>query len=133
VGEVGESAAGSLDLLDEEVHGFGGPVAVAGAVVVDDLGLPATEGSSEPAQLGHVAGGALDEHSVEQRGGLGWIVDGVHLPEVLLGQEGGQDLILRVSGGQGGIEASAGRVVEAFVAGEQQLADVIESVGGPGR
>lgn len=43
MGEVGESAVGSFDPFDEQVHGFGRAVGVAGAVPVDDLSLPAGE------------------------------------------------------------------------------------------
>ena len=47
---------------------------------------------------------------------------------MLLGQKGGHDLVFGIASGQGGVEASTGPLVEAFVAGEQQLADVIERV-----
>jgi len=42
-----------LDLLDQQVHGFGGSVgAAAGGVEGEDLGLPGSHGASQPGQLG---------------------------------------------------------------------------------
>jgi hypothetical protein len=61
---------------------------VAGAVLTDDgLGLPAGLRSSQPAQLGHFAGGILDEHRVDPAGwGSAELAMPYNLPEVLVGK-----------------------------------------------
>lgn len=50
--KVREAATGALDLLDEQVHRFRRSIAVAGAVMVQDLASSATKGSAEAPQLG---------------------------------------------------------------------------------
>lgn len=79
VREVGEATAGALDLLHEKVHGFGGSVTVARAVMVDHFGRPALERATETAELGDFGRLALFEHRVEESLGVVGIVDGEHL------------------------------------------------------
>ena len=43
VGEVAEPAAGTLDLLDQEVRRFDGTVARSSRVVIEDLGSPSSQ------------------------------------------------------------------------------------------
>lgn len=50
--EVREAATGARDLLDKQVHRFCRSIAVAGAVMVQDLASPATKSSAEAPQLG---------------------------------------------------------------------------------
>ena len=45
--EPAEPVAGSFDLLDDEVHRFGGSVGGAGVMMVQDLGAPPGEGAAE--------------------------------------------------------------------------------------
>ena len=51
VGEVAEPAAGSLDLLDQQVRGFDGTVGCAGRVMVQDLGAPPPQRLRESAEF----------------------------------------------------------------------------------
>ncbi len=84
MGEVAESAADTRDLFDEQVHLLGRAVAVAGAMVVEDLGLPRVEGAAEPAQLGNLGAPAFLQDGVEQGLGVVDIDEGVCPPELFL-------------------------------------------------
>jgi hypothetical protein len=55
--EVGEPSAGPLDLLGAEVHALGRSVGRTGAVVVQDLAVPARQRVGERSDLGHLVTG----------------------------------------------------------------------------
>ena len=52
--EVAETVTDSLDLLHEQVHGFGGAVGESGGVPGEDLGLPSADGAGEALELGNL-------------------------------------------------------------------------------
>jgi hypothetical protein len=52
VGEVAETVSDALDLLDEQIHGLGGPVGAAlGRMEGEDLGFPGPDRAGQPRQL----------------------------------------------------------------------------------
>ena len=54
VGEVAKAVADALDLLDQQVHGLGGPARAAiGGMPGKDLGLPGPHGAGKARQLRH--------------------------------------------------------------------------------
>ena len=80
--EVAEPVAASFDLFDGQVQSFGGAVGSAGAVVVEDLGLPFGEGPPEASDFLYPVVSASGDGFVQPEfGGLGvwlgggWFVD----------------------------------------------------------
>jgi len=64
-------------------------------------------------------------------GGGGGIVGQVHVANFLLCHPAVADLVVGVTGGQGGVEALPAALVEALGAHEQQLAHAVERIVGP--
>lgn len=124
-----EPMPGSFGLLDGQVEGFGGAVGGAGAVMVEDLGAPAPEGVSEAADLGDVVVGAADDRLVEEGGGVVGVVGEVDVSDGFLGQSGAADLVVGVTDSQAQQHPLLTRVVEAFGAFGEELADPIQRVG----
>ena len=79
--EVAEAVADPLDLLDEQVHGFGGPVGQAGAVPTEDLVFPTPHRRGEAAEFDDVGGAAVGVEALEALAGLPGGTGGVDLSE----------------------------------------------------
>ena len=72
--EVAEPVAASFDLFDGQVQSFGGAVGSAGAVVVEDLGLPFGEGPSEASDFLYPVVSASGDGFVQQQSRVCWVI-----------------------------------------------------------
>jgi hypothetical protein len=124
--EVAEAVPDALDLLDQQVHGFGGSVGQAGAVPAEDLVLPPPDGGGEAAELGDVGTPAVDVEALEPPSSLALRAGGVYLPQQLLGEVGGADLAGGVAGVEPGLNASPPSLGQPFVSDEQLAADPVQ-------
>ena len=118
-----EAVTAALHLLHAQVQPFGRSVGRAGVVVGEDLGPPRSQGLAQRADLGHVVGQAADDGLVQQQRGVGRGVGQVHVAHRFFGQPGAEELVVRVTDAQAEQHPSRALLVEAFGAGEQQLAD----------
>ena len=79
-------------------------------------------------RFGHVVGGAADDGLVEQCSGVGRCVDEIDVAHRFLGQPGTEQFVVSVADAQPEQHPVRATVVEAFVAGEEQLADQVERI-----
>ena len=78
---------------------------------------------------GDLVGGAADDGLVEQRRRVGGCVGEVHVADGFLGQPGAEQFVVGVADTQAEQHPVRAAFVEAFGAGEQQLADPIQRIG----
>ncbi len=82
--EPAEAMAAALDPLDAKVQPFGGTVAGAGAMVLEDLAPPSGQGSTKRADLFDVVRGAASDGLVHQQRRLVDVVGEVEIAYRLL-------------------------------------------------
>src|SRR5215217_5241541 len=74
VGEVAEAVPNALDLLNQQVHGFGRPVgAAAGDMEGEDLSLPGSYGAGKPRQFRHPDAVRPAVEAVQRAPGVGLV------------------------------------------------------------
>ena len=121
--------AGSLDLLDEQVHRLGGPVGdAAGVEVGEQLGPPGVDGAGQAVELGDVGVGAVHQPPVQPPLGVVAGLGAVHQPQVLGGDPGGGDLPVDVADVEPGQQPVPGDVGQVFVSAAQDPPDRVQRV-----
>ncbi len=98
-------------------------------MVVQDLAAPALECLSERADLFDLVALAPDDGLVEEHAGNLGVLGQVDVAHRLLGQPGAEQLVVGIAVAQPEQHAVMTALVEALVAGEQELSDPIERVG----
>ena len=131
--EVPESvAADSFDLLDQQVHRFGGAVAdAAGGEVGQKLIPPGLDRGGQAAQLWNTGVGAVHEPFVEPCLGCGAAGRGVDPSEVLGRDPGEPDLLIDVAGVQAGQQPRPGMLAQVLGTAAKDAADGVERVVSP--
>ena len=129
VGEVAEAVPDPLDLLDEQVHGLGGPVGTAlGRVEGEDLGFPGPDSAGKPRQLRHPDAVRPAVEALQRGPGVGQVADGIDRTQQLLALPGRGDLTARTSSRQAGPQPHLSPLVELLCRHEQQLANAVQRV-----
>lgn len=91
----------TLDFLDDQVDGFGGPVADAGVVERgEQLTPPGVQGACQAGQLRDMRVGAVHQEAVEELFGPSTVGGPVEQAQVLGGDPRRGDLSARVAGVQ---------------------------------
>jgi hypothetical protein len=126
--EPPHSEPAALHPLHAQVQPFGGTVAGTRVVVGEDLGAPRLQGATERADLLDVVVSAALDRLVDEGGGLVPLVGEIDVPNRFLGQPCAQHLVSGVANAKAQQHPPTPSVVEAFGAGEQQLADPIQRV-----
>ena len=128
--EIAESVTDALDFFDQQVGRFGGSVGdTAGVEVGQQFGTPGIEGTSQAGELGDVSVGAVGQPPVEQPVGASPIAAVVDQPEVLGGDPGSGELLIRgVTGVEAGQQSLPRALAVVVIASAQQPADALERI-----
>ena len=121
--------ADAQDLLDQQVDGFGGPVAdPAGVKVGQEFSPPGGDGAGQPTQLRHVGVDACHGPVVEAGGGLVAVAAAIDCAQFLGGDPGGGDLAVMVAGLDADQKARPAGGGEVLGAAAQHPADPVERI-----
>jgi hypothetical protein len=126
--EASEPVAASFDLLHEQVESFGWAVAGAGGVSGEDLGLPPLDCSAEGDDLGNVIGEASSDRLGEQGACFAPVRCQVDVANRLFREPRAEDFVGWVAETEAQQEALVSSLVEAFGAGQHELADPVQRV-----
>ena len=96
--EIAEPVAASFDLFDGQVQSFGGAVGGAGAVVVEDLGLPSVEGPPKAFDLWYPVVSASDDGLVQQQTRVVWVVSEVDISYRFFGEPRAHHVTFGITG-----------------------------------
>src|SRR5215211_454817 len=118
-----------LDLLDQQVHGFGRSVgAAAGRVEGEDLGLPSPDRSGEPRQLRDPDAIRPVVEACQRPAGIGGAVGGVDAAQQLLALPGGHHLAGRIPESKPSPQPHSSPLGQLLLSSQQQLADAIQRI-----
>jgi len=118
--EVAEAVAGSLDLLDQQVHHLGRAVGDAAVVEVgEQLVAPGVDSHGEAVQLRDIGVGAMHPPPVQPPPSLVAGLGAVEQPQVLGGDPGGSDLSVDVADVEPGQQPVPGQVGQVLVPAAQ--------------
>jgi hypothetical protein len=103
VSEVAEAVPNPFHLLDQQVHGLGGPVGAAlGGMPGQDLGLPGPHGASQPGQFRELDAIAPAVEAVQGGAGCRWADRSIDGPEQFFALPGCGHLAGRIPGSKAG-------------------------------
>ena len=118
-----------LDLLDEQIHGLGGPIGTAiGGMEGKDFGLPDPDGASQPGQLRDLDAICPVVEALQRGPSVSQVAGGIDRAQQLLALPGDRHLAGRISDSQPSPQPHSSPAGELPGGGQQQLADALQRV-----